>query len=99
MSPYLERSTFTTQEVITILINKLCTRKINDGDFGISGIPSLIRIAIINSGPGISRPREGIGVALSHALVSLVAGDEPGYGCQNDVKDAQNGENPAHDRI
>ena len=78
-------------------------KDINDGDVGISGIPSQIRRAIINSGPGISSPREGIGVALSHALVSLVVNrvlrQARLYGCQNNVKHAKNGESQAHDRI
>ena len=43
--------------------------QINDEIGGLSGIPSQIRRAI----PDISSPREGIGVALSHALVSRLA--------------------------
>ena len=48
--------------------------QINDEEGGMSGIPSQIWRAILNSKPGISSPREGIGVVLSHALVSRLAG-------------------------
>ena len=78
-------------------------KDINDGDVGISAIPSQIRKAIINSGACISSPREGIGVPLSHPLVSLVFNRALRhvrlYGCQNNVKHAKNGESQAHNRV
>ena len=47
--------------------------QINDEEGGMSGIPSQIRRAILNSELGISSPREGIGAAVSHVLVSRLA--------------------------
>ena len=60
--------------------------QINDEDGGMSCIPSQIQRSILNSESRIFSPREGIGIGLSHALVSQLeerALRQPGYECQN----------------
>jgi len=66
-------------------------RHVHRGDSGNNETPNHMRKPIINSGPGIAKPRQACGIALSQLLLVPVIkpSDEPDLEYQKKQKDCQ----------